>query len=101
MIHVRIPSILRLSGAAAEFSITDSPTTVGEFIKVLDRQLPGLIDRLDESLYNFAVNDVLVLHGSRQHPLMPGDTVEIVPTISGGLEPRSSRRFTKAELLLS
>ena len=34
MIHVRIPSILRLSGAAAEFSLTDSPTTVGELIKI-------------------------------------------------------------------
>jgi molybdopterin converting factor small subunit len=84
MIHVRLPVILRQSGAAAEFSITDSPITLGEFIKILDRQLPGLIKQLDESLYNFAVNDVLVMHGVRHHPLMPGDTVEIIPTISGG-----------------
>jgi len=88
MIHVRLPMILRQSGAAAEFSITDSPITLGEFLKILDRQLPGLIKQIDESLYNFAVNDVLVLHGFRQHPLMPGDTVEILPTISGGQEHR-------------
>jgi molybdopterin converting factor small subunit len=30
------------------------------------------------------VNDVLVLHRARRHPLMDGDTVEIVPTIAGG-----------------
>jgi len=86
MITVRVPSILRESGVPAEFVIHDTVTTIGELIEVLDRQLPEFTRRLDDALFNFAINDALVVHGARQHPLMNGDVVEIVPTISGGGE---------------
>ena len=84
MIHVRLPEILTRDGAAGAFTIAEAATTIGGLVKLLNRQLPGLAAQLDQGRCNFAVNDVLVRHGVRQHPLMPGDTVEIVPTISGG-----------------
>jgi molybdopterin converting factor small subunit len=84
MITVRLPAILRPSGVPAEFTIRDTVTTIGQLVDVLDSQLPGLARQLEDALFNFAVNDALVVHGARQHPLMTGDTVEIVPTISGG-----------------
>ena len=58
--------------------------TIGDLINALDYLHPGLASAIDDALYNFAVNDVLVLHRVRQHPLDDGDVVEIVPTIAGG-----------------
>ena len=87
MIIVRLPAILRPSGVPAEFTIQDTVTTIGQLVDVLDGQLPGLARQLDDALFNFAINDALVVHGARQHPLMSGDVVEVVPTISGGSHP--------------
>ena len=84
MITVRLPTILRPPGVPAEFAIRDTVTTIGELVAVLDGQIPGLAHQLDDALFNFAINDALVVHGARQHPLMEGDVVEVVPTISGG-----------------
>jgi molybdopterin converting factor small subunit len=39
---------------------------------------------LDDSVFNFAVNDELILHHARNRALADGDRVEIIPTISGG-----------------
>ena len=36
------------------------------------------------ALYNFSVNHVYILHRPRRDPLMDGDLVEVVSTISGG-----------------
>ena len=62
----------------------DRVTTIAGLIDVLDRRIPGFRDQLDDSVFNFAVNDEMLLHGVREHPLKDGDVVEVVPTISGG-----------------
>jgi len=85
MITVRLPSMLRPSQCPAEFTVGDAVRTIAELVDALDKRFPGLARQLDDSLYNFAVNDALVLRNARQRPLRAGDTVEIVPTISGGL----------------
>lgn len=84
MITVRLPSILRDPGVPAELSIDTDVATISDLIHALDAQIPGLALRLDDALYNFAVNDVLVIHRARDQALTDGDVVEIVPTIAGG-----------------
>ena len=58
--------------------------TVAELIDVLDRRIPGFGEQLEDSVFNFAVNDEMLLHRARERALQNGDTVEIIPTISGG-----------------
>ena len=84
MVTVRLPSILREPGAPEAVHIDADVATIGDLINALDHQYPGLASAIDDALYNFAVNDVLVLHRARRHPVMDGDVVEIVPTIAGG-----------------
>jgi molybdopterin converting factor small subunit len=84
MVTVRLPSILREPGAPEEVHIDADVATIGDLINALDYQYPGLASAIDDALYNFAVNDVLVLHRARRQALMDGDVVEIVPTIAGG-----------------
>lgn len=83
MITVRLPATLR-SGPSDTISVAEPVTTIDELVTVLDRRVPGLREHLDDSVFNFAVNDEMLLHGARTHQLHDGDTVEIVPTISGG-----------------
>ncbi|MGH9313624.1 MAG: MoaD/ThiS family protein [Vicinamibacterales bacterium] len=83
MITVRLPSTLR-TGASDTLTVTEPVRTIGQLVDVLDRRIPGFRDQLDDSVFNFAVNDEMLLHGVRDHPLRDGDTVEIIPTISGG-----------------
>ena len=59
-------------------------TSADDLVAALGRLRPDIREQLHDSLYNFAVNDALVLHGADDYPLQPGDTVEIVPTIAGG-----------------
>lgn len=84
MVTVRLPSILREPGTPQEVHIEADVATISDLINALDYQYPGLASAVDDALYNFAVNDVLVLHRARRHPLADGDVVEIVPTIAGG-----------------
>lgn len=84
MITVRLPAILRQPDMPLELHIEASVLTIEELIGALDARYPGLARELDDAIYNFAVNDALVLHGARRHPLHPGDQVEVIPTISGG-----------------
>lgn len=84
MILVRLPAMLRGADAAEEIRVEEGVANVGQLIAALGRLRPDLRDQLHDSLYNFAVNDALVLHGADDYPLQPGDTVEIVPTIAGG-----------------
>ena len=83
MITVRLPATLRL-GPADTLTVTETVRTIGELVDVLDRRLPGFRDQLNDSVFNFAVNDEMLLHRARERELCDGDTVEIIPTISGG-----------------
>ncbi len=83
MITVRLPSTLRV-GASDTLTVSERIATVAELIDVLDRRIPGFRDQLDDSVFNFAVNDEMLLQHARDRRLADGDTVEIVPTISGG-----------------
>jgi molybdopterin converting factor small subunit len=83
MITVRLPSTLRV-GLADTLEVTDHVATVAQLIDVLDRRIPGFREQLDDSVFNFAVNDEMLLHHARERRLADGDIVEIVPTISGG-----------------
>ena len=83
MITVRLPGTLRV-GASDTLIFAEPLATVAELIEALDVRIPGFKDQLDDSVFNFAVNDELLLHHARTRTLADGDTVEIIPTISGG-----------------
>jgi molybdopterin converting factor small subunit len=50
----------------------------------IDRRIPGFRAQLDDSVFNFAVNDEMLLFHARDRSLQDGDVVEVIPTISGG-----------------
>jgi aldehyde:ferredoxin oxidoreductase len=83
MITVRFPSMLQRR-AGRELTFDEPLADLGALLDALDRRVPGLGGDLSDPIYNFAVNDEMLLHGVRIHPLKDGDVVEIVPTISGG-----------------
>ena len=83
MITVRLPSGLRAE-FGAQLPVDEPVGNVGELVAALERRHPGLGEHLHDSLYNFAVNDTLILHGADAHPLRDGDIVELIPTIAGG-----------------
>jgi molybdopterin converting factor small subunit len=82
-ITVRFPAMLHAT-AGEEVVISEPAGTLGQLLDVLYRTVPDLSERLADPIYNFAVNDEMLLHGVNAHPLRDGDVVEIVPTISGG-----------------
>lgn len=84
MITVRVPAILRQPDMPPEIHVAAPVSSIDELVGALDASFPGLAAALEDTLFNFAVNDALVLHRARQQPLAPGDVVEIIPTISGG-----------------
>jgi molybdopterin converting factor small subunit len=83
VITVRLPGTLRI-GPTDTLTFIEPLATVADLVDALDRRLPGFKEQLDDSVFNFAVNDELLLHRARERPLADGDTVEIIPTISGG-----------------
>ena len=83
MITVRLPSTLRVAQQPS-LDIHEPVATIADLIDVLDRRFPGFRDELDDAVFNFAVNDEMLLHGARDRALAHGDVVEIVPTIAGG-----------------
>ena len=83
MVKVLLPSTLRV-GPSNALDVTEPVPTVSDLIEVLDRRIPGFRDQLDDSVFNFAVNDEMLLHHARDRRLNDGDVVEIIPTISGG-----------------
>jgi molybdopterin converting factor small subunit len=83
LITVRLPGTLRI-GPADTLTFTEPLATVADLVDALDARIPGFKAQLDDSVFNFAVNDELLLHRARERPLADGDTVEIIPTISGG-----------------
>jgi molybdopterin converting factor small subunit len=80
-ILVRLPATLSMGPTV---TIEERVANVGELVEVLERRLPDLAAVLDDSVFNFAVNDEMLLHRAREYALADGDTVEIVPAISGG-----------------
>jgi molybdopterin converting factor small subunit len=83
MITVRLPSTLQV-GPSDILKIGEPVSNIDQLVDVLDRLIPGFREQLEDSVFNFAVNDELLLHHARARPLADGDTVEIIPTISGG-----------------
>ena len=83
MITVRLPATLRV-GPTDILTFTGALATVAELVDALDERIPGFKEQLDDSVFNFAVNDELLLHRARERRLADGDIVEIIPTISGG-----------------
>lgn len=83
MITVLLPSTLRVNDAN-RLEIHDAVTTVAELVDALDRRIPGFSEQLDDSVFNFAVNDEMLLYHARERALKDGDVVEVIPTISGG-----------------
>ena len=84
-ITLYLPSILRPYASGAEaLTITQPVHTIAELLIALERRAPRLAAGLDDSVFNFAVNDELLLHRARDRRLADGDVVEIIPTISGG-----------------
>ena len=83
MITVRLPSTFDPS-VGRTLDIHEPVATVADLIEVIDRRLPGFRDQLDDSVFNFAVNDEMLLFRARDRALKDGDVVEVVPTISGG-----------------
>ncbi|MGE5814693.1 MAG: MoaD/ThiS family protein [Acidobacteriota bacterium] len=83
MITVRLPAMLR-DEAPATVTVNEPVSSVAALVEVLARRIPGLSEKLDDAVLNFAVNNELILHDVLRTPLNDGDTVELVPTISGG-----------------
>jgi molybdopterin converting factor small subunit len=83
MISVLLPATLRISDSD-RLEVHDPVTSIAELVDALDRRIPGFRDQLDDSVFNFAVNDEMLLYHARERALADGDIVEIVPTISGG-----------------
>ena len=83
MITVRLPSTLTAtSGNVLE--VHEAVPDIAALIELLDRRIPGFRDQLDDSVFNFAVNDEMLLFRARDRALCDGDVVEVIPTISGG-----------------
>jgi molybdopterin converting factor small subunit len=83
VITVRLPGTLRV-GPSDTLTFDEPIATVDQLVDALDRRIPGFREQLDDSVFSFAVNDELLLYHARERALADGDTVEIIPTISGG-----------------
>lgn len=83
MITVRLPATLRV-GPSDTLTFEAPLASIAELVEALDVRIPGFKAQLDDSVFNFAVNDEMLLYHARERRLADGDTVEIVPTISGG-----------------
>jgi len=65
-------------------TIANQVGTVEELTRALRQARPDLVTRLDDSIFNFAINEEMLIHDAGHHPVRDGDVVEIVPAISGG-----------------
>lgn len=83
MITVLLPSTLHVNDSN-RLEIDEAVATVGDLVEAIDRRVPGFREQLDDSVFNFAVNDEMLLYHARQRALRDGDVVEVIPTISGG-----------------
>jgi molybdopterin converting factor small subunit len=83
MISVLLPSTLRVSDSN-RIEVHEDVHTVADLVDAIDRRIPGFREQLDDSVFNFAVNDEMLLYHARERALQDGDVVEVIPTISGG-----------------
>ena len=83
MISVLLPSTLRVSDSN-RIEVHEAVHSVAELVDAIDRRIPGFREQLDDSVFNFAVNDEMLLYRARERALRDGDVVEVIPTISGG-----------------
>jgi molybdopterin converting factor small subunit len=83
MITVRLPATLETTGEHV-LVVSEPVATIEDLVTVIDRRIPGFRDQLEDSVFNFAVNDEMLLIRARHRALNDGDVVEIIPTISGG-----------------
>ena len=89
-VQVTIPTPLRrFTGGQARVSAAG--TTVAEVLAALDRDFPGLRERVCEEdgrirrFVNVFVNGANVRDGAGEEtPLRPGDEVGIIPAMAGG-----------------
>ena len=65
-------------------AISRTVGTIDELTAALRDARPDLASRLNDSIFNFAINDEMLIHDAGAHPVRDGDVVEIVPAISGG-----------------
>lgn len=77
---VRLPEPLRRG--SDRIAVTEPVRDLSELSAVLERTIPGFA--ADDSLYNYAVNGEVVLHGEAARPLASGDEVELLISFSGG-----------------
>lgn len=82
-IVVHFPAMLH-PVVGRELRVDEPVANVGELVAALARLAPSLGAALEDPVYNFAINDEMLLHGVHAHPLRDGDIVEIIPTIAGG-----------------
>jgi molybdopterin converting factor small subunit len=80
VVIVRLPPML----GGGTVTITNQVGTVEELTRALRQARPDLVTRLNDSIFNFAINDEMLIHDAGKHPVRDGDVVEIVPAISGG-----------------
>jgi molybdopterin converting factor small subunit len=80
VITVRLPAML----GGGTVTITSRVATLQDLTLALRQSRPDLVTRLNDSIFNFAINDEMLIHDVANHPLRDGDVVEIVPAISGG-----------------
>ena len=85
-ISVRLPAMM----GGEVLAISDPVETIGQLVAVLERTRPGVSAQMRDTIFNFAVNDEMLLHDVDRHPLKDGDLVEIVPAISGGQASKDS-----------
>ena len=82
-ITVRLPALLQ-TDQAITLTIDEPVRSIPELVDVLEGRMPGFRAQLDDSVFNFAVNDEMLLHRVQERQLADGDVVEIIPAISGG-----------------
>ena len=83
MITVNFPTALHAL-AGQSLVVREAVSTVGQLIQAMDRLAPGIARELDDPLYNFAVNDEMLLHSVDSRAVKDGDVVEVIPSMAGG-----------------
>jgi molybdopterin converting factor small subunit len=83
LITVVLPSTLQISNSN-RLEVHEPVATIAELVESIDRRIPGFRAQLDDSVFNFAVNEEMLLFHARERALRDGDVVEVIPTISGG-----------------
>jgi aldehyde:ferredoxin oxidoreductase len=85
-VRVRLPeSLAGIGGSSGDaIMLTRQVATLGELVDAVDAIVPGFRDGVSDSMYNFAVNGTMILHGVDRTPIRSGDEVDVIPAIAGG-----------------